>query len=414
MHKTIRLLLISITFVLLFGQMTNAEHLPYYHYVTNIERTVQDEIIWFWTPDTMKGPFHSNDYVGIRWSPRFYGRFSTSQDRYLEYQANPYFEYEPIFNAPPVEFPGRLDNLRRRPFPWVPSQNGRKMTWIKMLGEQGIDIYQYPHGTPRADSLFEHLPVPDDQIIFVDGDVEVEGTLFGTLTIGCSGNMYLLDDCVYDGASRVGGFEEDEMPHMLGLASERNVIIKNTIQNGRNNGGDNWDGPMNRHSIIITAAIVALNESFTFEQQNNDWDRYQGPEPDERGYIFLKGSVAQYRRGYVHHWNHQGTGYGKDYDYDNRFRRDGPPGLGPAEIGVVEGIHDRIELRVRRTYQIRNASIGTFIISPGVELELIGQQPLVVRDSLIMRGTEDLPIRIRTGNPENRTLFRVERGAQSY
>jgi hypothetical protein len=414
MFKTIKILLMVVALALIFGQNSVAVPLSYYHHVTHLERDVNDEMIWFWSPDTMYGPVHSNDFIGLKYSPHFYGPVTTSQNRFAEFQANPYFEFQPIFNAPVVEFPRSLLNLRNNATPWIPSQNGQKMTWIFLRGEQGIDIYQYPNGTERNDSLYEHLGVPDRQIIFIDGDVEVQGVLSGTLTIGCSGNMYLLDDCVYEGANRYGGFDGDEMPHMLGLASENNIYIANTVQNGRENGWENGGNNLQRHSIVINAALVALNESFTFEHQNDEWERYQGPEPDERGSIYLKGSVAQYRRGHTHRSNHQATGYRKAYSYDLRFQHDGPPGFAPGESGIIDGRYGRVELQQRRTYQVRNADIGTLIVPSGVVIELEGQQPLVVRDSLIMRGSDDLPITVRPERERDRTLFRVERGVRSY
>ena len=417
MIRPMKLLLTIVALVLIFGQAIHAMPLTYYQYVTNFELTVFNDRIWFWSSDTLDGPVHSNDFIKIKHAPQFYGQVSTSQANFILDQPSPHFEFEPIFNAPPVEFPQDLSNIRGCATPWIPSQNGHKITWIRMLGDQGIDIFQYPAGTPRNDSLYEHLrpPQPDQRLMmFIDGDVEVEGTLVGQLTIGCSGNMYLLDDCVYEGAGPFGQFDEDEMTHKLGLASEQNIFIRNTIRNGRNNGLDgNWDD-LDRHSIVITAALVALNESFTFEQQNDDWDRYQGPEPDERGFVYLKGSLAQYRRGYVHRRNHEGTGYYKSYKYDHRFTEDGPPGFGSDDYGVIYGRHERLVLRDHRRYSISNADIGSLIVYPGIEIILGGLQPLVVRDSLIMQGTDDQPININPGRRENRTLFQVEGGARSY
>ena len=60
------------------------------------------------------------------------------------------------------------------------------------------------------------------------------------------------------------------------------------------------------------------------------WYYSNGPYPDERGQIHLWGQVSQFRRGYVHRSNHgtggsNGTGYLKDYHYDERFYWDPPP-----------------------------------------------------------------------------------------
>jgi len=304
-----------------------------YMYLTNYEVTQFNEIIWFWTPDTLYGRTHSNDFIGLKYSPTFYGPISTSQDRF-RYNAvgEVHFEYPPQFNVPPVYFPTTATSIRANARPTISSHNGAFMTWIEFLGGDGIEVYQYRLGTPPRDSSIMHLPVPNWQAIFVDGQVEVEGVFQGTLTLGSAGDMWLIDNIRYEGADAQTGWfgdmtvTEGNMPHMLGLVSEKNIIIRNNYVNGRENGYRQFPGNHQRHSIIINAGMVALGESFTFEHQNDEWDAYQGPDPyDERGYIYLKGAVTQWRRGYVHRSNHVGTGYGKSYNYDFRFDRRPPP-----------------------------------------------------------------------------------------
>ncbi len=290
-----------------------------YMYLTNFEVTRFNEIIWFWSPDTLSGRTHSNDYIGLKLSPHFYGPISTSRDQFRYWNASPYFEYEPQFNAPPVYFPTTAISIRGNASPWVQSRNGQLMTWIIGRGASGIDIYQYPLGTPPADSLLTHLDPPIWQAVFVDGECEIEGDFYGNLTIGSAGNMWLIDNVKYVGSNaQTGFFDEDGMNHMLGLVSESNIIIKDTWANGRQNMTDG-------RSIIINAGMVALGESFTFQHMNDEWELYQGPAPDERGHIYLQGAVTQWRRGYVHRSNHDGTGYGKAYHYDFRFDTRPPP-----------------------------------------------------------------------------------------
>jgi len=414
MFKQLRNLYFIFAAVLLVGQASYALS-TYYLHLTNHETTRFDEIIWFWTPDTMDGPVHSNDFIGLKYSPHFYEHVSTSQDHFLEYQPNPYFEFEPIFNAPRIEFPESFNHLRNNAHPLISSRNDLLMTWISMDGADGIDIFQYPMGTLRNDSLCMHLNVPHRQIIFVDGEVEVEGELAGQLTICSRGDMWLIDNCIYTGAHRqTGWFEENHMNHMLGLVSERNIIIEGNERNGLRNGWEENRGDHDRHSIVINGHLIALGESFTFEHQNDEWERYQGPTPDRRGYIYLKGSLAQYRRGYVHRANHGGTGYGKSYHWDSRLRRLGPPGFGPGENPAIQGRYDVLELGHISGYYILNASVGTLIIHSGVDVELRGNNPIVVRDRLIIRGSAEHPVTIHPRSPGARTTFRVERGSHSY
>jgi hypothetical protein len=305
-----------------------------YMYLTDIENTIYNEIIWFWTPDTLYGRTHSNDFIGLKYSPTFYGPISTSQSQFLYYQPqNIYFAYPPVFNAPPVDFPKTARTLRAGGKHYS-DKNGTMMTWIRMRGASGIDVLQYPLGSVPRDSVIDHMGPPGWAGIFVDGQVEIEGTLLGALTIGSSGNMWLIDDVMYsDANTRNADFDEKSEQSIMGLVSEGDIIIKDNVRNGKadmSGRGPTDNSNYDAANIVITAGMVALGQSFTFEHQNDDWEAYQGPTPDERGYIYLHGAVTQLRRGYVHRSNHgqgngTGTGYGKSYHYDFRFDRRPPP-----------------------------------------------------------------------------------------
>ena len=195
---------------------------------------------------------------------------------------------------------------------------------------------------------------------------------------------------------------------MLGLVSDQNIIIKNTTANGRENGWA-FGGQVNRtdrHSIVINAALIALNESFTFQHQNDRFNRYQGPTPDDRGIIHLTGGVTQYRRGYVHRSNHQSTGYGKDYMYDYRLETTGPPGFAPGEYPDVSGNYDVLDLFVG-PYTLQNTHARKVIIRRGVEVNLMGGNSLTVRDSLIVEGTEEEPVTFRSVLQNGRSRIAV-------
>ncbi len=307
-----------------------------YMYLTNLETTEYDEIIWFWTYDTLYGRTHSNDYIGLKYSPHFYGPISTCQDRFVYFgQDNPYFAYPPQFNVPPVLFPRTAETLRANAH-WIDDGGGRYMTRVWMRGAAGIVTYQYELGAEppplygmAIDELqnVQRFQPPGWGAIFVDGQAEVYGEVYGNLTVGTSGDMWLVDNIYYADAREADGyFDWRAAVHMLGLVSESNIIIKDNWYNGRENGfRTHHEAAIEWHSITITAGMVALNQSFTFQHQNDDWEAYQGPTPDERGIIHLRGAVTQWRRGYVHRSNHIGTGYGKDYHYDFRFDERPPP-----------------------------------------------------------------------------------------
>ncbi len=304
-----------------------------YMYLTHYEVTRFNEIIWFWTYDSLWGRTHSNDFIGLKYSPHFYGPISTCQDHFIYFNpGNIHFEYPPQFNVPMVFFPKEATTIRGAANPWISSHNGRFMTRVRFEVGQ-ILFYQYlmgstPPGVGDEDSLVARCESPAWGACFVEGEAEVYGVVTGCVTLGTSGDMWLVDNIQFLGSNQYNGdFVQEDFPHMLGLVSESNIIIKDNWTNGRENGFQNYGAQdVAHHSIIITAGMVALGESFTFEHQNDDWELYQGPDPwDERGIIHLRGAVTQLRRGYVHRSNHMGTGYGKDYRYDFRFDRRPPP-----------------------------------------------------------------------------------------
>ncbi|MDP8229407.1 MAG: T9SS type A sorting domain-containing protein, partial [Candidatus Electryoneaceae bacterium] len=283
----------------------------------------------------------------------------------------------------------------------------------------GYNFYRRPIGVEHGDTLFMTTPPIHNGMVFIDGQCEISGqmdgngnfdngTVYGRVTIVSADDMWLIGDIRYEGSDRYTGHfgdtreEMERMPHMLGLVSEGDIIIKDNAVNGRENGAQYHENHINRHSIIITASLIALGESFTFEHHNDEWDLYQGPSPDERGTIHLRGSMTQIRKGFVHRSRHGGTGYAKDYLYDYRLERDGPPGFGPGEYPDVEYFYtDHLDLGPRRytnrlsSYNVRNTNVGTLIIQPGTTLNLIGDNALTVRDTLRILGTSEDSVIIR-------------------
>ncbi len=414
-EKYLRFILVVLCLCLITGESNSSPLIDYLH-LTNSESPEQRVPLPFWTPDTLWGPVRSNDLIAIRFSPHFYDRVITSQDHFIEDQANPHFEFDPIFNAPLIEFPEELEHLRRLADARVEDENGRMVARIHFDGEDGIDIYQYPIGDPDEEELFAHLEA-GRHIIYVDGEIEVSGILAGNVTVYSSRDIGLLDNVRYLGAHELtGGFDEDEMQHSLALVAQRNIIVKDTEANGRADGFNEDEDDFDRHSIVINGALIALRGSFTFEHQNDRGDDYQGPTPDERGWIILKGSLAQYTRGYVHRSNHQGTGYRFSRNYDYRFAQNDrllPPGFEPGADPHVNGNYERLNLDDRHPFfLIDRAVVDVLTVEPGAEMKLRGFQPITVNDSLIIEGTPEQPVRIYPENLNMQPVFRA--GPRTY
>jgi hypothetical protein len=291
-----------------------------YMYLTDMETTIFGEVIKFWSPDTLYGRVHSNDQIAIRERPVFYGPVTTCADDFWHGPGyNPYFEILPEFNVPAVLVPDEATKVRQCAASsghWYDGQ-GIYNHRLVFYGDGGWRIYRWEIGTPYNDSLLTQGPPIYETAMFFVGPLELKGRVLGTVTVGASEDIRLIDNIWYvDSGS--GAQPDSNSTNLLGIVSEGSIIVADTWENGRYNSQQGMD-------IFINAGMVALGESFTFEDQNDVWELYQGPYPDERGSIRLWGSVVQKRRGYVHRSNHGGTGYGKDYHYDDRFNITPPP-----------------------------------------------------------------------------------------
>jgi len=292
-----------------------------YMYLTAHETTIFGEVIKFWSPDTLWGRVHSNDQIAIRERPVFYGIVSSCADDFWHGPGyNPLFvNYDPLFNVPPVLVPDEATKVRACAGASGLSFDGHGTHVHRVVfnGNGGVNVYKFEIGAPATDTLVFHSGPLYDAAMFVYGPMELMGRVHGTVTVGASEDIRLIDNIWY-ADSGPGGVIDSNTANVLGIVSEGNIIVANTPANGRDNSAQGTD-------IYINAGMIALGESFTFEDQNDVWELYQGPYPDERGSIRLWGSVVQARRGYVHRSNHNGSGYGKDYHYDERFSITPPP-----------------------------------------------------------------------------------------
>jgi hypothetical protein len=345
-----------------------------YMYLTNCETTAfpgqdpndesEGEIIRFWSRDTLDGRVHSNGTFAMMDRPVFRGPFSTSMEEFdLQGGADPQFTYEPVFEAPIVNFPDSAYTIRN-----AAMANGTFFTnnsgdWQSRITAQAgvFHLEQWGAGSIYTEDavIFEHsIPYGQNRVVFVQGKLGIIGDrITGKSTIACEGDMRLLGDVVYDDFNWRELAIDPDSRNILGLVSESNIVVANTVVNGQGNG--DATGGINDHEnkhIIITAGMVALGVCFEFEHQNDNpadliggdpdgvwWCDPEGAHPgeqDERGVIFIRGAIAMRRRGYVHRSNCSGTGYDKSYHYDFRLQTDPPPIYLVAEDGNGNTIFD--------------------------------------------------------------------------
>jgi len=232
-------------------------------------------------------------------------------------------------------------------------------------GPHGFTHYDYPDTSDYilTDEIYEDS---GPTIIYVmGGPVRVHGTYQGQYTIVTDEylpyhrhawpqnfaspidtlwcNIWITDD-IRNADAPLGnqippqpeGQCEGGSDNRMGLVSGANVIVANTLANGAANSSD--------HDVVIHAAILALNESFTVQYwQNTTQTEFDPPHgdnrgptifgfhmPDERGVIYLWGQLIQKHHGYVIR-NSPGPyfssiGYpNKEYHFDENLACSPPP-----------------------------------------------------------------------------------------
>ncbi|MDP8206293.1 MAG: T9SS type A sorting domain-containing protein [Candidatus Electryonea clarkiae] len=336
------LLKAAILFLMIFAtalpSLAQFRYFSDYMYITNHEMTRFEEVVWFWTPDTLYASMHSNSSIGIKYGPSFMGLVTTSEDEFIYFAANPYFEYSPIFNWPRAVFPEEITALREEAGnqEHFYENEDDNLQFRCQATEDGWQWWSW-----NADSTWDSTMTVDDglveygdeNVLFFEGQLQLFGDqVDGQTTIGSSGDIYLVDNLIYS------SFDIDELPdtfnvdERLGVVAESEIFIADTWRNGRGNGMYEPNRHDRKH-IVVTAALLALDERITFEHQNDEGDDYVWCDPDgehygesdERGMFFLRGSMGMNRKGYLHRSNCGGTGYGKDFYYDFGLLESPPP-----------------------------------------------------------------------------------------
>ena len=137
------------------------------------------------------------------------------------------------------------------------------------------------------------------------GDVAVSGTYSTNVTIGAQDDIIVNDDLTHP--------NNDDA--MLGLVANQMVRVYHPVQpanrsSNSNSCSNNGGAQVNQ----IDAAILATQGSFIAD----NWDCGAG-----LGTITVNGAITQYWRGTV--GTSSGTGYTKNYQYDDRLRYREPP-----------------------------------------------------------------------------------------
>jgi cytoskeletal protein CcmA (bactofilin family) len=268
--------------------------------------------IWFTTGDLIEGPLHSNDQISIVGSPVFMGKVTSTASSFNQGSPfNPDFQEGYQLGVPPVIFPTQqdlIDNywaMNTEPPDLIIDARFGKDASIEFNADGTLtyNVWHWENGNKVYDIQDAVVNIADlNGLVYVKGDVRIKGTLNGEVTVISTKNMYITDDIVYQ-SSDSNGKPLPGSDDVLGLISLKNIVIA--------------DNAPNRDNVIINAAILSLDQSFTVQN-------YTSGEP--RGNLTIWGSLSQKVRGPVGTFGWWGyTGYKKDYHYDNRFVSTPPP-----------------------------------------------------------------------------------------
>ncbi len=312
-------------FLALVAVMVSLAYGINYQYFSMHEVTNTGDRIKFWHEDTLMGPVRSNDTLSIMENPVFNDFVITSAWFFIQgISFNPHFNFPiaPVFNAPELPLPQQVNLLRQR----ATAQSfyfdfGDNMDAWARIKHDTLRVWWTERGTPFDTTDFSDMMLPDTATVFFEAPLRLSGIVSTVLTIGTSGRVGLEDNVVYASSNLwnpAPGHSEK-----FALVSENEIKVLNTPANGRENSNGLGFSQTNPDltDIWLNGIFVALDECFTFEQQNDPDSGYVCTcQPDDRGTIYLYGSLVQQRRGYVHRSNRQSTGYRKTYRYDNELR----------------------------------------------------------------------------------------------
>ncbi len=277
--------------------------------------------VWFISNDAIWGPSHTNGHYHISGSPTFYD-VAASVDDYVTYRNG-----GPPTDTPTVNgfvatrddlgnvidgFSKGVDLIRMatqaielrkaaNPVRGGITYNGNTTIVLNNTGTMDV-INSQANCNPCT-----NVALPSNHALFVlGGNLNLSGTLSGSLTIGSNRDIIITDNIRYNKDPRLGTFPCPDNPTLqcastdaLGIVSEQQVRVSSSIPH---------------NDLEIDASIMAMGNSFVV-------DNWQTLSP--KGNLRVFGGIIQNERGPVGTFNAATntvlTGYRKSYTYDLRF-----------------------------------------------------------------------------------------------
>jgi hypothetical protein len=290
------------------------------------------DTIVFVEDDDIDGPMHTNDDLCINSGDT--PSFGRNASDVIEVSAS-----APGYHTNTSSGNGCTGNNTSEPSPGTfttnapvltpPPTNGKLKTiaGITRTGQTQITLNGNNVTLRTGNGSSQSFPIPSSGVIYIAngtcsasynpftvtypsssgcGNAIVRGNYSGQLTIAAE-NDIIVDEDIRRNLGTGG---------LLGLVANNFVRVKHPVsdQTSRNDCGDNEDDTGTIHDLRIDAAILAISHSFIVDHYNCG---------DELGELEVNGAISQKFRGAV--GTTGGTGYIKDYNYDDRLRYQEPP-----------------------------------------------------------------------------------------
>ncbi len=268
------------------------------------------------TGDSLYGPVHSNGHINIDGDTWFGGKVTTSEgDLIVKEGASPTFLAGYELGVAQISYPdassvtSALVAAAQSGGTYCGVLSGVDPEYEVVLGKDGALGYLSYRRYSASGQGGSTAPWNDVDISSTNGvfwfehAIFISGTLDGEATIGCGGDVLIIDDILYEDSSP--GFGPDPgCDDMLGIIADGDIIIDDTTPN--------------QNDCEIHGHFMALSSGFTAESYN------QGA---PRGDIILWGGTAEANGGPVGRYDDFGTinGYSRDFHFDERLLGKSPP-----------------------------------------------------------------------------------------
>lgn len=320
-----------------------------YAYFTDAEFTTSNTPIRFGGLDRLDGAVHTNGYFTLSGTPQFSSGVTSANTGDTKYNSSAFTYNQEGTQTDPFKFyrmdsgqtyannyPRALDGSPTFSFAGgqsrvpLPTDTGLiaanadfsfgtsgspRDTRLVFRDDGTAKVYQKNSGGSWAEIQTVRTDSAPGVTIHVYGQVEIEGTVNGRVTLGGSRSVALTGNVLY----------RDAAQDVLGVVAQEDVVVdavnesNNTIQYG---------------DRYIHGMLMALNGSFRVK--NHDSGSY-------RGQLHLFGGVIQNRRGPVGTGTASSisSGYAKDYVYDDKLVNRPPLNFPTTGSLTVRSILDR-------------------------------------------------------------------------